>query len=454
MDIWMKCFFFLVALPAVCLAESPAPANKANRQTGEQTAAVRADRFPGADMCVRIQAAEAASHGQMIDARHFEGAQACSVDPLANLVSDQAIRFGQVTVNAATAWALPQTANGVSVIGAGIGQTRFHYTGPSIPSFISITGQPGGSFGDNLEELSILGDNNATNGLAIYGTHHNMLKHLGCWGFTNCLTSTASILNTWIKPVVSIADAGWQWGYAKPASFAPRNGLYLSGDKVSGQGIIQSTAGTVVDALIENVSGCGIDLVSAATTTITSGTSEGNGTGLCIAAGSNDNTVIGLDMESNTVQDVTDAGNSNRYVNVIAISNGKNAIEFTGNASDWVIEGGTISKVLNSAVYPAWVAYQGASVACQAGFLCSASSGVVVVKTARSGNTVGDLFQGVWAAAAPEARVCLLEELDSDPVQVGIHQNPAIASGVLFQAAVLKAPSSGAVYQFAYQCKP
>jgi hypothetical protein len=454
MDIWMKCFFFIIALPAVCLAQSPAPANKANRQTGEQTAAVRADRFPGADMCVRIQAAEAASHGQMIDARHFEGAQACSVDPLANLVSDQAIRFGQVTVNAATAWALPQTANGVSVIGAGIGQTRFHYTGPSIPSFISITGQPGGSFGDNLEELSILGDNNATNGLAIYGTHHNMLKHLGCWGFTNCLTSTASILNTWIKPVVSIADAGWQWGYSKPASFAPRNGLYLSGDKVAGQGIIQSTAATIVDALIENVSGCGIDLVSAATATITSGTSEGNGTGLCIAAGSNDNTVIGLDMESNTVQDVTDAGNSNRYVNVIAISNGKNAIEFTGNASDWVIEGGTIAKVLNSAVYPAWVAYQGASVACQAGFLCSASSGVVVVKTARSGNTVGDLFQGVWAAAAPEARVCLLEEMDSDPVQVGIHQNPAIASGVLFQAAVLKAPSSGAVYQFAYQCKP
>ena len=76
------------------------------------------------------------------------------------------------------------------------------------------------------------------------------------------------------------------------------------------------------------------------------------------------------------------------------------------------------------------------------------------MKTARSGNTMGDLFQGVWAAAAPEARVCLLQELDSDPVQVGIHQNPAIASGVLFQAAVLKAPSPGAVYQFAYQCKP
>ena len=35
--------------------------------------------------------------------------------------------------------------------------------------------------------------------------------------------------------------------------------------------------------------------------------------------------------------------------------------------------------------------------------------------------------QGVWAAAAPETRVCLLQELDSDPVQVGIHQNPAIA---------------------------
>jgi hypothetical protein len=53
----------------------------------------------------------------------------------------------------------------------------------------------------------------------------------------------------------------------------------------------------------------------------------------------------------------------------------------------------------------------------------------------------------------PEARVCLLQELDSDPVQVGIHQNPAIASGALFQAAVLKAPSPGAVYRFVYQGK-
>jgi hypothetical protein len=35
--------------------------------------------------------------------------------------------------------------------------------------------------------------------------------------------------------------------------------------------------------------------------------------------------------------------------------------------------------------------------------------------------------QGVWAAAAPEARVCLLQELDLDPVQVGIYQNLAIA---------------------------
>jgi hypothetical protein len=59
----------------------------------------------------------------------------------------------------------------------------------------------------------------------------------------------------------------------------------------------------------------------------------------------------------------------------------------------------------------------------------------------------------MWAAAATEARVCLLQELDSDPVQVGIHQNPAIARGVLFQAAVLKAPSPGAAYQFAYQPK-
>ncbi|HEY1901682.1 MAG TPA: hypothetical protein VGG56_04575 [Terracidiphilus sp.] len=415
---------------------------------------IQADQYPGADMCVKIQAAEAASSGQMIDATHFQGIQSCSVDPFVKLASNQTIRFGQVTVNSMVSWNLSSIANGVSVIGAGNGQTLFHYIGSSIASFVNITGQPGGSFGDNLEEFSILGNNNATNGLYIYGTHHNLLKHLGCWGFTNCLTSTASILNTWVKPVVSIADAGWLWGYSSPSNYAPHTGLYLSGDNVPGQGIIQSTAATIVDADIENVSGCGIDLVSAATTTITSGTSEGNGTGLCIAAGSNNNTVIGLDMESNTVQDLNDAGNSNHYLDVIAISNGQNAMQFTANASDWKIDGGTITKVLNSAVYPAWVGYQGAKVSCQSGFVCSSSSGIISVTTASSGNVAADLFQGVWAAAAPSPRICTLQEVDSNSVQIGIHQDPTNVSGKFFQAAVRTAASPSTTYKFAYLCQP
>jgi hypothetical protein len=97
-------------------------------------------------------------------------------------------------------------------------------------------------------------------------------------------------------------------------------------------GIIHSTAATIIDPLIEDVSECGIDLVGASTATITSGTCEGNGTGLCIAAGPDNNTVIGLDMESNNVQDANDAANSNHYENVIASSNSTNAIRFTAKA--------------------------------------------------------------------------------------------------------------------------
>jgi hypothetical protein len=52
-------------------------------------------------------------------------------------------------------------------------------------------------------------------------------------------------------------------------------------------------------------------------------------------------------------------------------------------------------------------------------------------------------FDAVWAAAGPEARGRRPEELPSDPVQAEIHQSPAITSGVLFQAAVLKARPSG-----------
>jgi hypothetical protein len=415
---------------------------------------IQADQYAGADLCVKIKAAEAASSGQMIDATHFQGAQSCSVDPLVNLKSNQIIRFGQVTVSSTVGWNISGTANGVSVIGAGPGQTLFHYTGASITSFINLTGQTGGSFGDDLEDFSILGNNNATNGLYIYITHHNMLKHLGCWGFTNCLTSTASILNTWIKPVVSNADAEWLWGYSAPATYRPQTGLYLSSADVSGQGVIQSTAATIIDPLIEDVSGCGIDLVGASTTTITSGTSEGNGTGLCIAAGSNNNTIIGLDMESNSVQDVNDAANSNHYENVIASSNSTNAVQFTGNASDWKINGGTISKVLNSAVYPAWVAYQGTAVSCSSGYVCSSSSGVVSVTTAASGNIAADLFQGVWAAATPTPRVCALQEVDTNSVQVGIYQDPTNISAIFFQAADRTAASPSTTYKFAYQCQP
>ena len=57
-------------------------------------------------------------------------------------------------------------------------------------------------------------------------------------------------------------------------------------------------------------------------------------------------------------------------------------------------------------------------------------------------------FEGVWAGAGAGAPARLLEEWDPGPVQIGIHQSPAITSGVLLQAAVLKATSSGAMYPF------
>ena len=63
-------------------------------------------------------------------------------------------------------------------------------------------------------------------------------------------------------------------------------------------------------------------------------------------------------------------------------------------------------------------------------------------------------FDAVWAAAGPEARRRLPAELPSDPVQAGIHQSPAITSGVLIQDSVLKARPSGGLYPFACQCQP
>lgn len=305
---------------------------------------IMADQFPGSDMCAKIISAETTASGKIIDATHFQGIQSCASDPLTNLQTNQTLLLGQVRVNSSVSWNISN--DGVTVRGWGFGNTIVNYSGSVTTNFISSNGPNGGRFGVTIADLAIIAQNNVTHGLYIRTTHHSTFYGLGCWGATYCFWTQASILNTWIKPTVSIADAQHEWGYATPSSFAPTEGIHFDIESVSGVGVIQTTTHTVIDPNIENVTGCGINLASAASNVITAGTSEGNQRGICTGAASVYNTVIGIDLESNTTQDVLEGGTSDKYFNIIAISNSTNAVELQTSSQGTVVDGGNLSKVL------------------------------------------------------------------------------------------------------------
>jgi hypothetical protein len=176
------------------------------------------------------------------------------------------------------------------VVGDGPGSILSCSNTTSADAVVYFSGA-GGKYGGILENITLNGNANITNGLHDYHVHEVIfsnvrVRNVASRGFylDNVVLATVS------NPQVSTNDPFVPWTIALPPT-----GIEVS----------HSNAVTIITPLIEGVSGAGI-LVSNSTlgTQIVNGTSEGNGIGISLQSGSAQTGVLGTDLESNSTADM------------------------------------------------------------------------------------------------------------------------------------------------------
>ena len=175
----------------------------------------QADQFAGSDICVKIRAAATyalANNINQVDATHFSGTQACSVDMLGSIATvgttvKLAVNLGAVHIQSSVAQTI--TNSGVALRGMGPMETQIEYTGVSlVPAVLQI----GGSYGLNnvkVDEVFLYGGvANATDGLLVFDTSHSQFNNVWTWGVVSAGIHTEStVTDTFYTPRTSAWDA-------------------------------------------------------------------------------------------------------------------------------------------------------------------------------------------------------------------------------------------------------
>jgi hypothetical protein len=313
----------------------------------------QADQFPGSDACLKLQAAinyaTTSPEAHLVDATHFGSVATCTsiTNPFSGLsgAENVSVLFGSTVWQIKAPWII--SASGVTLKGMGAANSQIEYCGSS--SGVNAIVEFSSSQFDLMDGFFIFGGPSACgasgtvpDALWITSTHRSEFSHLSLWGAGNGIVTTGAVTDTFIKDHVSNQDATYinVVGSATKVvtgTTVPGNAFYFANT-----GGTQTTDGTVVDIAAEGVTDWGIVLASASSMTFTSGTSELNGDGLLIEAGSKYNTFIGLDIEQNTSGtsgvDVTDNAGFNTFQNIIATSSSSLNVNLTGTGGqDWWI---------------------------------------------------------------------------------------------------------------------
>jgi hypothetical protein len=325
----------------------------------------RADQFPGSDLCVKLRAAEVyalANNIKIVDATGFTGAtQSSSVDPFKALATAGTTTPLTVYLPATTIQfsfvdglsnGITVNTSGITLVGQGRFATIFQYTGTSAANYAFGTGalnNINGAF-QLFRDFSVLGNSHTVNALTLQNWHRSKIENVSAWGATGCGVYTAGAVSDTFNDIrVSSFDAA----LANPVWTGlqtPTCGVGL--DAFGGNA---TTAGTFEDLAVEGINGIGLKLLSADSMTFTSGTSESNVQGIVVSSGSKWNSVIGMDIESNTLGtagvDVTDNGQSNFYMNVImaSASSGVSAV-FGGSGGQYILGEGAIAHLWSGTV--------------------------------------------------------------------------------------------------------
>jgi hypothetical protein len=292
-------------------------------------------------MCAKIAnaAASLGLTGGVVDATHFSGVQVCASDPSTGITAPVVVELGNVTIQTNVPWHIQSSL--FKIRGIGPGHTGLQYTGAETVAAILTLGTsaptaPSSNFTNyQLEGFNIWGNSHVADGILAQGVHHSQFRDVSVWGVTGCGIHTMfAVSDTFANVHVSIFEAE---AFGMAGSPTPIHGLCL--DEYSANH--QTTDGTVIDAVIEQVTGSGWYLPSASTMTFSAGTSEANAGGVEVGPLSTNNTFINADLESNQY-DIVDAGTYELYLNPLSTSN----VRFTGTASRSTIVGGTLNNLV------------------------------------------------------------------------------------------------------------
>lgn len=226
----------------------------------------------------------------------------------------------------------------------GLGKVVLNFTGAG-NAWVVDGGTPTGLVFDvQMENLTISGNATATNGLFLRSVHHSRFRDIRVNNVSAaCLLTNFAVVDTFDTFRCSNNEAAF--------TTTPVNGMVFD-QRGAGE---QTTSGTVIDPIIEGMSGTGIKFVNAVRMVVNAGTSEGNaGRGLEVNTNSGGNTFIGMDLEVNAIEDVLVQGADNQFINIGSGSAGAvGLLHFTSAAAKRnMVQGGIYNNITIDASVP------------------------------------------------------------------------------------------------------
>jgi hypothetical protein len=314
----------------------------------------QADQFPGGDPSVQIRNAEIyalQNNLPIVDATHFAGVLPCTVDMFGALNPTIAAPINLVVKLPSAHFQCniqqTMTNSAFTIEGQGPLQTQIEYTGSTLITAVmwahaQSSGVTNGLTDDHISGIFFYGDNaNATDALLVQDFNRGELHNVDGWGAVQSgVHSDGCVSTTFYRERESQIDATAIGAGVQAAHTWPQFGLMLDSSTASGN---QTTAGTVIDNAAEFTVSAGWFLRSAATMTFTSGTAEEGLRGIFIAVGSKHNIFNAPDIEGNSQNaqgvDVTDEGEGNTYINLLAASgcSGCSSVFSSGGAVGFLI---------------------------------------------------------------------------------------------------------------------
>lgn len=214
------------------------------------------------------------------------------------------------------------------------------YTGiPAVTAVFLVTGSSN-IWNDSIKNMTVSSNGNADYAIQTWKVLHSNFEDLRLRNVKLAgIAGSFGVLNTYKNISVSANEQAFT---TVPASCMR---FFDHGDALGGM-----YASTITNPICEHVSGDGIIFTTSNDNTIIGGSSEGNtgaggttGRGLVFAADTNRNTVIGMDLEVNALEDVLDGGSDNKYINIVSCCVGRFHIASTAQGTE--IDGGYLENL-------------------------------------------------------------------------------------------------------------